>query len=486
MADVFCPVPWSLKQSPDVAMHDTSVDSALCGDGRSIAAQSVNQTDDNDMFQVDASDALSFSSASDSGSEPDSDSEDEPDGNKVPGLAECAESVYSSDDDSELFSDDESDLDPIGKDSEFPADEMFWGPVVFEPVQLDSASPSVLVETTEMHIQLETTPIPENTPAASVPANAPAPSTPTPTFPEPPPLADGMHKKAPTLEEAKLALYDLITILKPRRKKGPGFKDPNLNPFVRERMEGMMGLLSMYTNDKSRLYAKWIPVSQEVAIMQRCGETSYARRLRTWTRQFIQDRKKVPTNPYGKWNKSQIEDEELSQELLRHLQSLGPNIKAADIVKYLNRPDVRQKYQMKKGISEQTARKWLQRMGFHWTLDPKGQYVDGHERPNVVDYRQMVYIPRLISVDPRLRTYSKSGEENTPEESDGVRRVVVWYHDESVFYAHDRRKKQWIHQDAGVTPYKKGEGHSLMVADFVSADYGWLCASDGRSAHRLF
>lgn len=164
-------------------------------------------------------------------------------------------------------------------------DEMFQGPVVFEPVQLDSASPSVLVATTEMHIpvlihaQLETTPIPENTPAASVPVNAPAPSTPTPTFPEPPPLADGMHKKAPTLEEAKLALYDLITILKPRWKKGPGFKDPNLNPFVCKRMEGMMGLLSMYTNDKSRLYAKWIPVSQEVAIMQRRGETSYACRL---------------------------------------------------------------------------------------------------------------------------------------------------------------------------------------------------------------
>ena len=193
----------------------------------------------------------------------------------------------------------------------------------------------------------------------------------------------------------------------------------------------------------------------------------------------------MPTNPYGKWNKSQIKDEDLSQKLLRHLQSLGPNIKA-DIVKYLNRPDVQQKYQMKKGISEQTARKWLQRMGFRWTLDPKGQYVDGHECPNVVDYRQTVYIPRLISVDPRLWTYSKSGEENTPEESDGVRRVVVWYHDESVFYMHDRRKKQWIHQDAGVTPYKKGEGHSLMVADFVSADYGWLCASDGRSTRRLF
>lgn len=27
--------------------------------------------------------------------------------------------------------------------------------------------------------------------------------------------------------------------------------------------------------------------------------------------------------------------------------------------------------------------------------------------------------------------------------------------------------------------YAKGEGHSLMVADFVSADYGWLHSLDG-------
>jgi hypothetical protein len=34
-------------------------------------------------------------------------------------------------------------------------------------------------------------------------------------------------------------------------------------------------------------------------------------------------------------------------------------------------------------------------------------------------------------------------------------------------------------------PYAKGEGHSLMVADFVSADHGWLCSPDGKEHVRI-
>jgi hypothetical protein len=36
-------------------------------------------------------------------------------------------------------------------------------------------------------------------------------------------------------------------------------------------------------------------------------------------------------------------------------------------------------------------------------------------------------------------------------------------------------------------PYTKEEGVSLMITNFVSADYGWLCSSDGEdSAHVIF
>ena len=51
--------------------------------------------------------------------------------------------------------------------------------------------------------------------------------------------------------------------------------------------------------------------------------------------------------------------------------------------------------------------------------------------------------------------------------------VIVWFHDETIFYAHDRRKKGWYHKDAPAKPYTKGEGATVMVANFVSAKFGW-------------
>ena len=69
----------------------------------------------------------------------------------------------------------------------------------------------------------------------------------------------------------------------------------------------------------------------------------------------------------------------------------------------------------------------------------------------------------------------------------GIHQVVVWYHDESTFYAHDRRRKRWVHQLETARPYKKGKGPLEMVAEFCSAEYGFLHLLDGKeSAHVLF
>jgi hypothetical protein len=86
------------------------------------------------------------------------------------------------------------------------------------------------------------------------------------------------------------------------------------------------------------------------------------------------------------------------------------------------------------------------------------------------------------------RNFDKNGEEQSdsrPLESQHKRRVVVWYHDESTFYANDCRQIRWVW--SGETPkfVPKGEGASLMVADFVSADYGWLCSPDGSESARV-
>jgi hypothetical protein len=80
-----------------------------------------------------------------------------------------------------------------------------------------------------------------------------------------------------------------------------------------------------------------------------------------------------------------------------------------------------------------------------------------------------------------MATWDKDHNEYLP--TGAGKRVIAWFHDESVFYAHDRRKKGWYHKDGSAKPYAKGEGASLMVADFVSADFGWLSSLDGKNQH---
>ncbi|KAH9889547.1 hypothetical protein C8Q73DRAFT_604308, partial [Cubamyces lactineus] len=85
--------------------------------------------------------------------------------------------------------------------------------------------------------------------------------------------------------------------------------------------------------------------------------------------------------------------------------------------------------------------------------------------------------------------WDKDGEEvsepgSDPVGSSGVpqRRVVYWWHDQSTFYAHNQCMQHWVHKMGKAVPQTKGEGASLMVADFISAEYDWLCSLDGKQS----
>jgi len=115
---------------------------------------------------------------------------------------------------------------------------------------------------------------------------------------------------------------------------------------------------------------------------------------------------------YGTWNKSQLDDEDLRQEIFTHLQEIGKYIAVIDITQYMAHPDVQKRYGMKKGISECTARNWLNQLGYHWTLEPSEQYVDGHECEDVVHYQQNVFSPQWKELEPQLCVWTQDGNED--------------------------------------------------------------------------
>ncbi|KAJ7455630.1 hypothetical protein B0H11DRAFT_2322407 [Mycena galericulata] len=269
--------------------------------------------------------------------------------------------------------------------------------------------------------------------------------------------ADGHLREAPSVAVANAALVDRGKVLRPPRKKGPGYIDPKIDPFTRSRIEGMRNFLALYANPKSPTYGKWKAAASTAAAITMCrGSYSSCRRIRT----------AIGTKPCSV-------NEDLCNELMEYLQFLGSTkdkdgkesgITSAKVQAWLAQPEIMQKYAITKPISLATAKR----------SPVKGQYVDGHERADLSELRT------------RMRVYNKDGVNITADVESMVasgKRVVIWYHDESIFYAHDRTRKSWRHKDASIKPHKKGEGASLMVADYISADFGWLVGpKTGRSA----
>ena len=293
----------------------------------------------------------------------------------------------------------------------------------------------------------------------------------------------GMHLFPPTFGEARAALEDIKKVLKPPRKKGPGYQHHDLDELTYSRVEAMRKFLWKYIDGGET--RGWMRASLETARDHERGP-AHARLLREWTRAFIVDREDLPKNIYGTWKSSMLDDEGVAEAIHLHLQSLGPYVRAQDVVDFLKRPEVMAQINLKKSINIVTAQRWMKKLGYRWTLTPTGQYVDGHERVDIINYRQKKFLPRWMSIEEQTRRWRADfKEEDEMGERPWNRRIVVWFHDESTFYANDRRKQRWVHKDETAKPHAKGEGASLMVADFVSADYGWLASPDKSEMARV-
>ena len=57
-------------------------------------------------------------------------------------------------------------------------------------------------------------------------------------------------------------------------------------------------------------------------------------------------------------------------------------------------------------------------------------------------------------------------------------KLILVTHDESTFYANDRRTTKWVHESEKPTLMPKGDGQSLMVSDFLSSEWGCLSDED--------
>ncbi|KAH9964795.1 hypothetical protein BGW80DRAFT_1179224, partial [Lactifluus volemus] len=173
---------------------------------------------------------------------------------------------------------------------------------------------------------------------------------------------------APTQEDVAAAFTDITNILRPPRKKGRGYRSAGLDDVTRIRLEGMRMFLAAYIRletDRPGHQGNWTEASN-TAVTMRCESKHHSRKLRAWTRSFINDQKEIPENRYGRGSKSAIDDEDLAQEIHLHLQQIGKYIKAEDIAQYCAKPEILARLKRTKTISLATARRWLEKMGYRW------------------------------------------------------------------------------------------------------------------------
>ncbi|KZS89290.1 hypothetical protein SISNIDRAFT_407601 [Sistotremastrum niveocremeum HHB9708] len=218
--------------------------------------------------------------------------------------------------------------------------------------------------------------------------------------------------------------------------------------------------------------------------------TNHARNLRAWITDFV-EYDILPFHLLGRFDTSKLEDEDYSSAIHQHLLSICRDqryIGAQDIVDFCQSDQFKEVAGKTIQIHVRTARRWLKKSEWRYGKDGRGMYIDGHERQDVVKYRS-AFVARWKDVyEPRMFLYDRDGTKIQDPATDllhNKKRIILYTHDESTFYANDRRKTKWHHPHLDSLPQPKGEGESLMVSDFLSPEFGRL-KKDDQEARVLF
>ncbi|KAJ6590451.1 hypothetical protein DFH09DRAFT_908654 [Mycena vulgaris] len=251
----------------------------------------------------------------------------------------------------------------------------------------------------------------------------------------------------------------------------------------------MVGSINLYLD--SELSYTWREASMIAAKSQ--GHGSYrARSIHSWIHAFLTS-KKLPLHRYGQYHSSILDDEDFADSIKLHLQfivSKEVHFTAQHLVDFIATPEMQGKLDEagihKQSISVWTARRWLKRLDWRYGQRKNGMYIDGHEREDVVAYRTAFVKRWLERYEPRMVVYDNEGQPIKQPEGYVLEgkykgqafRIILVTHEESTFYAYDRKKVGWFHKSDKGNPQPKGEGESIMVSDFLTLEWGRLVHED--------
>jgi len=103
-------------------------------------------------------------------------------------------------------------------------------------------------------------------------------------------------------------------------------------------------------------------------------------------------------------------------------------------------------------------------------------YFDGHDRPDVLKYRNEIFLPKMAALQHRLIRYVVGDIDTVLVDSQQnfVECIVVLVaHDEMASQSNNTHNKSWVLGDEHQLQ-KKGPGHGLHQSDVICSTVGWL------------
>jgi hypothetical protein len=201
----------------------------------------------------------------------------------------------------------------------------------------------------------------------------------------------------------------------------------------------------------------------------------------------VSDCQLLPQPAYRGNHESLLADEDFANDLQLYLleKSKTSYLSACTIVKYVASEAVQQKHGSV-SIVEQTTCRWLNRMEWRYGKVRRGMYIDSHKRDDMVAYRTGFVERWRTLYAPQMITYNNGGSTAftpiTIPGQDPCFQLILVTHNESTSYAYNRRKSKWNAPSrlSGPDTEHKGDGASIMVSDFLTADWGRLVDNKGK------
>jgi hypothetical protein len=212
-----------------------------------------------------------------------------------------------------------------------------------------------------------------------------------------------------------------------------------------------------------------------------------SRSIRKWAESYIM-LGKIQLSKQGKHSKicTVITDEDVQKKLKEFLRGMETNFRIPfNFMEALNNVLLREIPNAAPSVCVDTARRWMHFLGFHPVSHAKGYYVDGHERPDVVDHRTR-FLATMLDIETRQGYWTGNDMEifNEPELGDRQKRTVLIVHDECIVYSNDCTKIMW-EEDGNKVLRPKSNGRSLHISGFCCACHGFLTSVEGKKTYKI-